>query len=390
MNIQLTAQDEQRARMRATLIVLCFGILFIPAFTLFTNSALRFVVYLLPGISIALWLFTSASQRFLTDMRALISLMLYACLPLIGAFMQWEVIDGKTWINAFRPILYLAIFLPLMLFNDRSVKMLAVIYVLASIMLWVTGAGTTRGELDLAESRGPLESGLAFPLGGMLLYFLLRHQWFWSFIVFILFFLAFKRIAFGAFGIIAGLMFLGYYFRLTWGVNRRAFAHFSLLAIAIMATAINVYYVEFFSMIANLLGTEQSLSRLTMGRLEEFQVLYQLFGDQPWRPLLFGNGPGDATRKLVEITITYPLQVHNSFLLYFYDFGVIGFMLLMLAFYVVYSRNAFGLYLYAYNIIIMITDNNFSHHYHQITYFILILAWQYEVEDKPKKEQTDG
>ena len=377
----LSAGEIKRAELRGWLVLLTFGALFIPAFTFFSGSGLRFVVYLLPAISLFFWLLSSASHRFLTDNRFIVAIMIYALLPVIGAFMQSEVIDKTTWINAFRPLFYLAIFIPFMMFSDKSVKTLIVIFGLATAALWFSGSGTTRGELDLGESRGLLESGLAFPLGGVLIYCILRKQKLWAFITFILFFIAFKRIAIGAVGLILGMIWLNALIHHHYPtINRYRMAALSLLIFASLTTLINIYYLEFFTLIARLLDTQQSVSYLTMGRLEEFDILYHQYGDQPLLNLLLGNGAGDATRKLVEITITYPLQVHNSFLLYFYDYGVIGFALLMTAFLVIFSRTRFGLYLLAYNIIIMVTDNTFSHHYHQITYFILIAAMHYETQ----------
>lgn len=380
------AHDIQLASLRGWLVLVSFGILFIPAFTLFSNSAARFVVYVLPFLSIVFWVFSSASSHFKTNIRFVVALMVYCLVVVISLTAQWEFVDKLTWINGFRPIFYLVAFIPFMIFSDRSVKALIIIFALTSGALWLTGSGTTRGEFDLSASRGPLESGLAFPLGGILLYTLIRKKYLWSFITLILFFLAFKRIAIGAVLLVAVLMFLTRLCSEIWRLSHRQCATVALLVIAICGVLFNVYYSEVFTYIAQFLSTPQSINSLTMGRLEEFEILQGQYGEQSWFNLFFGNGPGDATRKLIEVTITYPLQVHNSYLLYFYDFGVVGFMLLIAAFWFIYSQNVFGIYLLIYNLIIMITDNNFSHHYHQITYFILIAAMQFEIEGEQTNE----
>ncbi len=366
----------RQAELRGWLMLLTFGALFVPAFTFFANSGIRFIMYTLPAFSFLYLLATSKGHHIATDNRYVIALTIYAFLPLTGSFMQADAIDKTTWISAFRPIFYLAAFIPFMLFNNKSVRVLTIIFALATLFLWITGSGTTRGDFDLGESKGPLESGLAFPLGGVLCYFLLTRQKFWAFFAFILFFLAFKRIAFGALGLVMGMMFLSYLCNRMWQWNKRTLAIIMFLLTLVAAILMNIYYYEFFIFIARLIGTEQSISYLTMGRLEEFTILHQQYGDQAIENFLFGYGAGDATRKLIEITITYPLQVHNSFLLYFYELGVVGFSLLFLAFFVIFSRSAFGLYLLSYNVIIMVTDNTFNHHYHQITYFILMSAMQ--------------
>ena len=145
---------------------------------------------------------------------------------------------------------------------------------------------------------------------------------------------------------------------------------------------LNLFYVEFFTFLADLMGIEKSITDLTMGRLSEFYVLGMQTGDQPLSQILFGGGPGFATRNLIEVVVTYPLQIHNSYLLYYYDFGVIGFGLFMAAMFTVYSRNALGMYLFAYNCFIMVTDNSYTQHYHQFACFILIAVAEYLEREK--------
>lgn len=382
-------QDDhlRQAELRGWLMLLTFGTLFIPAFTLFANSGVRFIMYTLPAFSFAYLVATSYGNRLSIDNRYFIAILLYMTLPLTAAFMQSDIIDKTTWVSAFRPIFYLAAFIPFMRFGNGSVKALTIIFALTTAMLWITGSGTTRGEFNLGESKGLLESGLAFPLGGILLYFLLTKQKLWAFISFILFFIAFKRIAIGALAIIMGMMLVAHICHRLWEWDKKTLAVIAFLLTLSLATFINVYYYETFVFFANLIGTEQSVSYLTMGRAEEFTILREQYGDQAIENFLFGYGAGDATRKLVEITITYPLQVHNSFLLYFYELGVIGFAVLLMVFFIIFSRSAFGIYLLTYNIIIMVTDNTFNHHYHQITYFILVSAmvgWQGKFDKRYK------
>ncbi|MDG1286993.1 MAG: hypothetical protein P8P30_05435 [Rickettsiales bacterium] len=394
MRNNLTSLDEKRAQYHGMLLLLTFGLLFIPSFTILSDSGLRFAIYLLPVMSFFYWILSSPSYRFLSNTRFIIALMLYAALVFVGALLSAETIDKLTWVNAMRPIFYLAAFIPLMVFTNKSVKILVIIFAITTLILWLTGSGTTRGAIDLEGSQGPLESGLAFPLGGILIYFILQKSKRWSLFTFFLFFLAFKRIAFAAVLVILALMLINRMVRQAFKLSEYRVAWASMFFILAVAALINVFYFEFFEVVAMVLGgSEQSVSQFTMGRLEEYQILFRQYGNQNLTNLLLGNGAGDATRRLVEITINYPLQVHNSFLLYFYDFGVMGFSLFLLSFLVIFSRTSFGIYLFAYNIIIMVTDNTFSHHYHQITYFILIAAMQYETHSQKRlqrQEHEDG
>ena len=381
--------EEERALRHGIMLIITFGLLFIPSYTFFSGTALRFIFYLFPICSLGYWFFSSPSNRLVYDTRYILALIVYATIVFIGVLLSFDTIDKKTWMDGLKPIFYLAAFIPAMRFNNNSVKALTVVFVIASLALWLTGGGTTRGELDFEQSQGPLESGMAFPLGGILIYFLLKKQKLWAFITFILFFFAFKRVAFAAAFILFALIIFNRIISSLFNLSRYKLALFSTICILVTGVFINVFYYDFFNYLLTFTSGQITVMDITMGRAQEFDILASQYGQQELINLLFGNGPGDATRKLVEITITYPTQVHNSYLLYFYEYGVVGFALLLSCFFILFSRNIFGLYLFAYNLIIMVTDNTFIHHYHQITYFILIAVTDYELRLK-RKGSNDG
>ena len=385
---QETKLDFQRTRLHANLVLLLFGITFIPAFALFAGSSIRFIVYIIPFASIALWFLFSVRHKLMFDKRYFFAMLCYLLLIIVILFISPEPMNWNTWINTLRPIFYIAIFIPLLIFNSESVKILVIIFGLTTLALAFTGISTTSGGFNLAESQGPLESGLAFPLGGILLYFIIQRDRLWAVVTFLLFAIAFKRIAFLGVGLVLALMMLEYLVAKYIGIKRKLFATIMVVTILTATSLINIYYYEFFMFMADIVGTEKSVTELTMGRLQEFTILSAQYGSQDLINILLGNGPGDSTRRFVEVTITYPLQVHNSYLIYFYDFGIVGFLIMLITFGLIYSKNRFGLYLLVYNFVIMLTDNAFHHHFHQITYFILISAMSYET--MRKKEALDA
>lgn len=355
------------------LIVVTFALAFIPAYTFFSGSPLRFITYLVPILGLAYWLALSA-PRLMYDTRFLVALGIYSLLLTFSAFTTLEIIDKMTWTNALRPVFYLLIFVPYMLFDIRAVRILVGMY--AITMLFQSFVGGTHSEtgFSLSESRGLLESGLAFPLGAMLIFCLRYKQKWLTLIVFILFLIAFKRIAILSVLVVCLFMAFNIFMSRNFGIRESILALCLVVMAAAGAVMLNIYYFEFFRTAAELLNINQSLYTLTLGRTDEFQILAMQSGEQSLWHVLFGGGPGYATRNLVEVTIDYPLQVHNSYLLHYYDFGVVGFGLFMLGFFIIYSRNVLGMYLYAYNLIVMITDNSYTHHYYQFTCFILIAA----------------
>ena len=317
---KLAFQEDERAKKQGLIVLLAFGSLFVPSFTIFSGSSLRFIFYLFPFISLGYWFMSSPGHRMAFSWRYLAALMLYSFLILIGVLLSFDTIDKKTWIDGLKPVFYIAAFIPAMRFTNNSAKFLSVIFVIASIFLWISGGGTTRGELNFEESQGPLESGMAFPLGGLLLYFLLKKEKFWAFITFVLFFLAFKRVAFAAVFIIFCLIIFNRTISKIFSLSHYKLAFLSMIIMLSIGSLINIFYYDFFNYLLGFTSGKMTVMDITMGRAHEFDILSAQYGEQSLINLLFGNGPGDATRKLVEITIVYPLQVHNSFLLYFYEY----------------------------------------------------------------------
>ncbi len=386
------AHAVEQSRLHASLFLLAFGLLFAPAYSFFTGSPLRFIVYALPIISFALAWILSKGSRFYFNGAFASALVLYIVAILPSIFLQYEPIGWITWINAFKPIFYIIAFIPLMQFTGKSVDGMVLIFALTTVFLWVSGGGTTRGGLDFASSQGLLESGLAFPLGGIFIYCLIFKKRILSVITFLLFFIAFKRIAFSAVIIVLFLYVLTRGISMLLRVRERVLLYIFIPVMIIGAGLANMYYYDFFALLSDILGSEATVSEFTMGRLLEYQILSAQYQGQSVLNILFGNGPGDSTRKLVEVTIDYPLQVHNSYLLYFYDYGIVGFAILLLAFFMIFKQNTFGLYLFLYNLLVMITDNTFIHHFHLISYFILISAagyeWQHASAYAKRSEQT--
>lgn len=364
---------QQPPYLQGLVLLFFYGMAFVPAFTVFSDSSLRYITYAVPIANLFIWVLLSPrSLRY--DSRFVIAIGIYTSLLATNAFLTNEAFDQLTWVNALRPLFYLLMFVPVMLFNMTSVKLLVVLFGGTMIMQSITGTTTTAGNISFEDSQGLLESGLAFPLGAILIFCLRYRRKMTTVIVLLLFLAAFKRVSMVAVALIMGMMLLNLILSRLTGIRESRLAIGTAIFFLAAGVLLNLYYLEFFTLMADLMGIEESIVDLTMGRLSEFYILGMQTGDQPLMQILFGGGPGFATRNLVEVTVTYPLQIHNSYLLYYYDFGVVGFALFMAAMLAVYSRNALGLYLFAYNAFIMVTDNSYTQHYHQFACFLLIAA----------------
>lgn len=358
------------------LLIGAFAVTFIPAYALFALSPLRLITYAVPVFVLFSWVVLFAPKLHF-DTRYVTALGLYAALLVFSAFGTIEQFDQITWVNALRPIFYLLMFVPLMVFDTRSVRLVIAMFALTMLLQSFSGNFKASTDFSFGESRGLLESGLAFPLGAVLLFCLRYGQRAAAILVALLFLIAFKRIAMAAVLAILAAMLLIRLISALSGV-RESYLAFGLILLCAAGTVwLNLNYFAFFEAAASMLDINQTVYSLTMGRSDEFQILAMQSGNQSLEQVLFGNGPGWARRNLVEVTIDYPLQVHNAYLLHYYDFGVVGFGVFMLAFLIIYSRNVMGLYLYSYNLIVMITDSCYTFHYYQFTCFVLIGAAHY-------------
>lgn len=375
---------QQPPYLQGLVLMFFYTLAFVPAFTVFSNSSLRYITYAVPMANLFIW-FLLSPRHLRYDTRFMVALGIYTALLILNAFLTNEDFDQLTWVNALRPVFYMLMFVPFMLFNVTSLKILVVLFGGTMIMQSVTGTTTTAGEIDFAESKGLLESGLAFPLGAILIFCLRYRRKVTTVIVTLLFLAAFKRVSMVAVALVMGMMLFNIIVSRITGIREFRMAIGTALLFLMAGVLLNLFYLEFFTILADLLGVKKSITDLTMGRLSEFYILGMQTGDQPLSQILFGGGPGFATRNLVEVTVTYPLQIHNSYLLYYYDFGVLGFALFMGAMLVIYSRNALGLYLFAYNAFIMVTDNSYTQHYHQFACFILIAVAEYLDQERARK-----
>ena len=198
---------QQPPYLQGMVLMVLYSLAFLPAFTLFANSSLRYITYAVPLANLFIWLLISPRElRY--DTRFIIAIGLYSLLLVISAFLTNEAFDQFTWVNAMRPVFYLLMFVPFMLFNVTSLKILVVLFGGTMVMQSLTGTTTTMGEIDFAESKGLLESGLAFPLGAILIFCLRYRRKATTVIVLLLFLAAFKRVSIVAVILIMGMMIM--------------------------------------------------------------------------------------------------------------------------------------------------------------------------------------
>jgi O-Antigen ligase len=222
-------------------------------------------------------------------------------------------------------------------------------------------------SINLLTSEGIVESGLAFPLGIIVLYYLHEKRWLAAAIVFVLFFAASKRIAFV--GALAALAFDP--ILRTLGLSRHA--RWIAAALVAAGSIVGLFTMQIFEWGADFIQRDgTSASDISLGRFDFARVLWEAINEGSLGDLLFGFGPGAADATVVAAGFVE--NPHNDWLKVFFDYGIAGFVAMHVAFFCLFSHSAFRRLIYIYTAILMITDNTLIYMFHQVIIFLVVQA----------------
>jgi O-Antigen ligase len=222
-------------------------------------------------------------------------------------------------------------------------------------------------SINLLTSEGIVESGLAFPLGIIVLYYLHEKRWLAAAIVFVLFFAASKRIAFV--GALAALAFDP--ILRTLGLPRHA--RWIAAALVAAGSIVGLFTMQIFEWGADFIQRDgTSASDISLGRFDFARVLWEAINEGSLGDLLFGFGPGAADATVVAAGFVE--NPHNDWLKVFFDYGIAGFVAMQVAFFCLFSNSAFRRLIYIYTAILMITDNTLIYMFHQVIIFLVVQA----------------
>lgn len=222
-------------------------------------------------------------------------------------------------------------------------------------------------SINLLTSEGIVESGLAFPLGIIVLYYLHEKRWLAAAIVFVLFFAASKRIAFV--GALAALAFDPILH--TLGLHRHA--RWIAAALVAAGSIVGLFTMQIFEWGADFIQRDgTSASDISLGRFDFARVLWEAINEGSLGDLLFGFGPGAADATVVAAGFVE--NPHNDWLKVFFDYGIAGFVAMQVAFFCLFSNSAFRRLIYIYTAILMITDNTLIYMFHQVIIFLVVQA----------------
>lgn len=222
---------------------------------------------------------------------------------------------------------------------------------------------------DFLSSAGILESPLAFPLGILFLYFAGARQWGRAALAFLLFFLAFKRIA-----IASAVLVLAIEFALAL-LGQRRIGRLLAAVIVVTASVVSLYLLEIFAFVAHLLNDENlSANSISLGRSDLAAILAKGMHDSGLYHQLLGFGPGSAD-ALLDRTVGSS-NPHNDWLKIYFDYGLVGFVGFHVVLYLIHPNTALGNRLYIFLAIVMCTDNVLIYVFYFVYLFLILRIHQ--------------
>ena len=311
----------------------------------------RYAIYALPPALIALSVLLYNGRPWI-DRGSVIGLQLYGLVAALAL-----ATNGYLGEFGMRDLLIIGGYLCLYSLSFKAPQWVAdfVLVTLAAGMVIENLGREVNTEIQLVESEGMLESTFAFPLGALLIYFILTRKWLRVLITFVIFFAAFKRIAIMA--VIAALAV--YVFVRMFRMVRLEKA--IVVAIMLACSVVALHTLEIFTFMAREVGGTNATG-VSLGRFGFAAALWEEWERASVPQMLFGRGPGEADAIVMRMSGYNP---HNDWLKILTDYGAFG----LVAFYVillkVFGKDPFRLCLLTYVSILMVTANTFIYmHFH--------------------------
>lgn len=324
------------------------------------DSTAKYALYALPGL-IMLACAMAMRWHVAIDVRSFHAFLIYVGLALIVT-----LYNGYGQL-ATRDIMIVCSYLLMFAISIRVPPFVADAC-LASLALCTVLVALNVGivlDFDFLTSGGILESTLAFPLGIVFLYFTGTRQWGRAAVAFVLFFLAFKRIAFAGVALVLALEFA------LAMVGRRRIGRPIAVLVVISLSIVALFLLQIFDYVSVLLNNEQmSASYLSLGRSEFAEAIWTQMRNSGLGHLLLGFGPGAADQLLTGSFVeTNP---HNDWLKIAFDYGAVGFIAVHAVLYLIHPNTPLGNRLYIYLAVLMMTDNVLIYVFYFVYLFLFL------------------
>ena len=354
----------------AWVLVVFFGLTYVLASQVSPGHPLRWCVYALPAISLALML-APPRKRLHFDPRFVWAVLIYASIA--GAAL---LVGGGPRQNGVRDVLIISgallTFVPRFRVELPHLRAMTVVFAVAPILQIATGRAALGSGIDFASSQGLLESASAFPLAMLTVAFAARGDRRWAGIAAVLSVLTFKRIA------LAGIVGAGGFLLLFGIASARTSPR--TRAIASMAVTVSVVVVLMFASVNAVSVIDAIDERVELGKhpdrytLGRYSTIKTIEKAMPTDGLgrAFGSGPGTSTQATFTPPGSRGHNPHNDFLKLRFEYGLVGLAGYLLMMTIVYGGTPLTASLLVLNAFLMMTDNTVIYLFHQFTALLIV------------------
>lgn len=332
---------------------------------LLDNGAARLLLYVLPALILLIFAIFLRGRVPLERNGVfgfLIYLLISSLAVIYNSSFGWFSIRDMLIIGG-----YLSVFIVLFSAPRIAADAVLVFCVIGTISAALFQGISSNFSILNPQGEQLLESVVSFPAGMVMLYYIGQRQWWRGLLAFVLFVLAFKRIAFLGVGCVLGLELAMYF------LFRRHVGQIVSTLIVVAISIIALYSVQIFELMATLrneIGT--SGNAVSLGRSDIAVRLWDLIDQAKFGHSLFGFGPGAADEVLhvsADILISNP---HNDWLKIVFDYGFIGFVGMHVVLRLIHPNTNLGNTLYIYLTILMTTGNPLIYTYYFVTLFLIV------------------
>ena len=335
-------------------------VLFLMALTVSRFGEVNYAIYLAPIIVPMLWLLGEDVRLRLS--RPILPFLMLCCLGAL-TLINYEFNTVK---KLYFILVYTSIFI-LVDFTKTHInpRLLAILFLFLFMldMAFILAGGSTDIDVNFIASESTFESTLAFPLGLMTLFFFLRRDYLWFFILLIFSVLALKRIVLLAVltAIIISLL------------PRRVSSFVTNPLVVSIIALLGVFFSIEFSR-GELDQVIQAISgyppnHFSQGRQELWSSLLQSVSFNHFQFLFFGSGFGESARVMETVYSSSRILVHSDMLILVVDIGYV--FTVLFVFLLVNMDSLQGRILAIFLLLILFTDNVLIYQHLMIPYLLL-------------------
>lgn len=346
---------------------------------------LKYVIYVLPFVAL---LFSGAYSG---DILMIQKRALYAGAIIIFVYLMSIIFSGRFEFGGRFAYFVLATPLTFLFVHRMTHKSIEVILLFLTLATGIRYAASLSDNSAMFLNFGNLlsgnfsgaESGLAFPAGACLIYFMTKKDWKWTMLSVAVIAVNGKRGALLA--VFAAL--IAFYNLGSVGSRPKSAAPVVLSLLAFTAGVVFSFEIDnIFEWLHAEFFPEVSVNAWTQGRFVNDTYLINNIMEGSWVSMLFGYGPGHSEEFMQRISaLTNP---HNDYFFMILDTGIFGLLGGTIAWIILNGGSRLTFSLAVMTSILYLIDNTYVYYYHTFVVTAIVFATRSENAEKAERARV--